>query len=486
MLVENLLIKVYCKYGAIQEVALLFSKKSSQDIVDWTRTIKEFAQFGYGRESLDLYSGMKSLGVIPDRVTFLTLISACSGLADLSEGIFIHDEIRSCGFTSDVVLGNALIDMYGKCGSLDMAKAAFNCMVIKDIVSWNTIIMVLAQHEKIIEALKMFDEMLLCGYTPDRVTYMNLLDGITCKTLLHHGSFIHSHIVASGLESEIRVVTALLSMYAKCSQAENAWNAFNRIQDHNLVTWNVLIATFAQAKQTRKAFTLFYQMQQEGLVPDSSTYVGILEACASKWILIESSHVHVQIISSSLRNDVILQTSLIHMYGKSGNVEGAWFVFGSSTIQDRPTWNAMIVVFSQHGKGTEAIQLFDRMNQQGVAPDEITWMGMLLACSHSGLVEEGWTFLSLMINKYGVKPDVEHFNCMVDLLGRAGCLDEGELLIKRMGCQPNVTTWTALLSACRTHQNLDLGDIAAMHAYRLEPRESGTYVLLSDIHVKAR
>ena len=472
---------MYCKYGAIQEVALLFSKKSSQDIVDWTKTMKEFAQFGYGRESLDLYSGMKSIGVIPDRVTFLTLISACSGLADLGKGIFIHEEIRSCGFTSDVVLGNALIDMYGKCGSLDFAKEAFNCMVIKDLVSWNTIIMVLAQCEKIIEALKMFDEMLFCGYTPDRVTYMNLLDGITCKTLLHHGSFIHSHIVASGLESEIKVVTALLSMYAKCRCLDDAWRLFHKVPNRDLVLHNAMIAGCACEGHDKEAIELYKYLDVDGLSPNARTFVSLLDACAISGSLVEGEWIHCHIKASGLESNVIVSTTLVNFYAKCGNLDFARKLFGRLTTKDVVSWNTMLTALAQHGEGKETLHLFEQMKKDGIPPNKITFYTVLSACCHSGMVSEGQDYFLSMRRDYGLYPIIEHYNILVDILVRAGRLHDAEDLIYTMPFRPSVTSWRTLLSGCRMYRNVELGKHAAKYACDLDPQSDSTYAILSGL-----
>jgi pentatricopeptide repeat protein len=253
----------------------------------------------------------------------------------------------------------------------------------------------------------------------------------------------------------------------------------------DVVAWNAMILGYAKCGQGQKALQLSRQMQHEGVHPVPVTFVGMLNACASVAALEEGRHIHEAIIQSGYESDVFVGSSLIDMYAKCGSIEDAWRVFNRMPRRNMVAWTAMLGAFAMHGHANEALAHFKRMCEQGVEIDDITFLSLLSACRHAGLVDEGLCYFKSMNSVYGISPTNEHYACVVDLLGRAGRLHDAEVLIKTMPCEPNATVWMALLGACRIHGNLEMGECIARRVLELDPGNSAGYVLLSNIYAAA-
>jgi pentatricopeptide repeat protein len=253
----------------------------------------------------------------------------------------------------------------------------------------------------------------------------------------------------------------------------------------DVVTWNAMVLGHVKCGHEHKALELFQQMQQEGVRPDSVTFVGVLNACASVIALEEGRRVHQQIIQSGLESDVFVGSSLVDMYAKCGSIEDACRVFHKMPSRDVVTWNAMLRGCAMHGHGREALRHFEQMCDEGVQPDDITFVCVLSACSHAGLVDEGMCLYASMIRDYMIPAKLEHYTCMVDLLGRAGHLQEAENMIMAMPCKPQAAAWMALLGACRIHGNVGMAECVAKRILEMERENAAGYVPLSNIYAGA-
>ena len=343
----------------------------------------------------------------------------------------------------------------------------------------------LAQHGFVHEAFSLFLEMERQGFVPDAVTYVSILSACPSTGALEWVKEVHSHALRAGLESDVRVGSGLVHMYAKSGSIDDARRVFDRIVERNVITWNVMIGGLARQGFGHEAFSLFLEMERGGFVPDSITYVSILSACASAGALEWVREVHSQAMRAGLESDLHVGTALVNMYARSGSIDEARLVFDRIVERDVITWNVMIGGLAQHGCGQEALLLFERMIAEGVGPDGVTFVATLSACSHVGLVDKGRHQFLAMTQDYGIKPTVEHYTCMVDLLGRAGHLEEAKLFILNMPLEPAGATWGALLGACRTYGNVEMAELAAKECLKLEPENAGVYVLLSNIYAAA-
>jgi pentatricopeptide repeat protein len=324
--------------------------------------------------------------------------------------------------------------------------------------------------------------MLQEGVHPDAVTYVGVLNPCASIKALEEGRRAHEHIIHSGCESDAFVGSSLVDMYAKCGSMEEASRVFNKLSSRAVVCWTAMIFGHVKGGEGHKALELFQKMQQEGVQPDTVTYVGVLNACASIMALEEGRCAHEQIIQSGCESDVFVGSSLVDMYAKCGSMEDACRVFNSMPSHDVFSWNALLGGFAMHGQGKEALVHFERMCEEGVHPGDVTFVCLLSACSHAGFVDEGLRFYALMTTVYKIPAKLEHCTCMVDLLGRAGHLQEAENIIQGMPCKPDAAVWMALLGACRIHGNLEMGERVAKQVLELEPKNAAGYVMLSNLY----
>jgi pentatricopeptide repeat protein len=482
---ENSLMDMYAKCGSIETAQRWFDKISNKNVVSWNIMISGYVQNGLANEALILFHRMNIENVIPNCVTVASMLQACAHLASLQQGMSIHGYILRSNLEVDVFVGNSLIDMYVKCGNVEIAQLVFDKMSTSDVVSWSAMITGYTQSGHTKEALSLFQKMQLEGLQPNSVTMATVLPACAHLKALPEGKCIHGCIIRSGFESDVIVSTALVDMYAKCGSMEIANQLFNKMPERDTASWNAMITGYAQNGQAHEALTLFHHMQEADLKADSVTIVGLLTACSHLAALQRGNSINGYIVRNGFDSDVIVGTALIDMYAKCGNIDVAQRTFDKISKKDVIPWSAMIAGYGMHGHCEEALHLFSKMLHTGVRPDHITFQSVLSACSHAGLVDEGMRYFDSMVQDYGITPRVEHFACMIDLLGRAGCLSEAQEMIERMPLKPNISVWGALLGACRLHHNIKLAQYVAERLFELDPKNVGYYVLLSNIYAAA-
>eukprot|EP01018_Ginkgo_biloba_P029405 Gb_03473 [translate_table: standard] len=480
--VANSLIAMYAKCGSIEAARNVFYKMSKRDVISWNAMIDGYVQNGHDNEAFILFKQMQLGDVKPNSVTIVNVLSACSHLAALQEGMWVHEYIIRRGLESDVFVGNSLVAMYAKCGSIEIAHQLFDKMPEKNAVSWNAMITGYAQNGHANEALTLFYQMHQADMTSDAITMVSVLQACAHLGALQQGKWIHDYIIQSGLESDVFVGTALIDMYSKCGRTEVAHQVFQKMPTRDVVSWNAMIAGHTQSAHANEALILFHQMQLAGTGPNSVTIVSVLLACAHLAALQQGKRIHGYTIKSGLESNELVGTALIDMYAKCGSLEIARHYFDKMLNRNVVSWSAMIDGYGMHGFGDDALELFFQMQQTGMKPNHITFVSVLSACSHTGLVDEGWHYFDSMVQDYCIAPRVEHYACMVDLLGRAGHLDEAQDFIEKMPLEPSACVWASLLGACRIHSNIELGERVAEHLFDLDPKNAGCYVLLSNIY----
>eukprot|EP01018_Ginkgo_biloba_P019490 Gb_31546 [translate_table: standard] len=483
--IMNTLVSMYAMCGSLDNARLVFEKLNNRNVFAWNVMIRGYVTNGICEEALTLYYQMQHAGIQPDNFTFPFVVKACAGVISLKTGKEIHDHIIRNGFGLDVFVGTALIDMYGKCGCIETASHVFDKMSTRNVVSWNSIIVAYVQNGHANEALKHLNQMQLADMKPDSATMVSVLPACAQLAALQQGKRIHGVIVRRGFESDVFVGTALIDMYAKCGCIEVSRRLFDNMFKRDVVSWNAIIAGYAQNGQAAEALTLFNQMYVGSMKPNSATMVNVLPACAHLTTLQHGKLIHSYIVKSGFDLDVSVGNSLIDMYAKCGSIEIAHKLFDKMSKRDVVSWNTIIAGYGMHGYGEDAIEYFSQMQQTVMKPDHITFICVLSACSHAGLVEKGWHYFYSMNEDYCITPRVEHYACMVDLLGRAGHLDDAYDFIEKMPLEPGATVWGALLSACRIHCNIKLGERVAKHLFDLKPENAGAYILLSNIYAAA-
>eukprot|EP01018_Ginkgo_biloba_P021784 Gb_10478 [translate_table: standard] len=483
--IKNSLVDMYAKCGNVEIARQLFDKMSEKPLISWNTMIARYSQNGYATEAMLLFHQMQVEAVIPNSVTIASVLPAYAHLGCLQQGKCLHGYIIKNEFESDVFVGNALIDFYVKSGSITIALHMFNKMSKRDVVSWSVMIAGYAQSGCAKEALTLFHQMQLEDMTPNSFTMVSVLLACTDLAAIQQGKWIHGYTIKSGLESDVVVGTSLIDMYAKCGSIEIARQLFDKMSKKDTVSWNAIIGAYVQSGHASNALMFFHQMQLANVTADLITIVSLLPACTHLAALQQGKSIHSYIIRSGFESDIVTGTALIDMYAKCGSIDIAQKVFDKMSKRNVISWSAMIDGYGMHGHGKDALELFSKMQQTGIKPDHITFLSVLSACSHAGLVDEGWQYFTHMIQDYCITPTVEHYACMVDLLGRAGRLDEAQDTIKNMPLEPGVSVWGALLGACRIHCNIALAEHVAEHLFYLDPGNAGCYVLLSNIYAAA-
>ncbi|GMI73453.1 mitochondrial editing factor 22 [Hibiscus trionum] len=479
------LINAAVNLGEIGYARKVFDEFSDPDVFVWNAVIRGYSKYNLFAGAIELYSRMQVLWVSPDGYTLPHVLKACGGLPCLKMGQQVHGQIFRLGFEKDVFVQNGVVAFYAKCGKIASAKVVFERLEIRNVVSWTSMISGYAQNGQPIEALRIFDEMREMGVMPDWIALVSVIRAHTDVEDLEHGKSIHSFVIKMGLELESDLLIALTAMYAKCGQVMVARSLFNQMKVPNLILWNAMISGYAKNGYADEAVKLFRDMISRNIRTDSITARSAVLACAQVGSFELARWMDNYISKSEHRDDIFVNSALIDMYAKCGNVDMARIVFDRTLDKDVVVWSAMIVGYGLHGRGREALDLYQLMNQAGVHPNDVTFLGLLTACNHSGLVEDGWKLFHCMKN-YGIEPRHQHYACVVDLLGRSGYLDQAYDFIMNMPIEPGVSVWGALLSACKIHRHVTLGEYAAERLFSLESYNTGHYVQLSNLYAYAR
>eukprot|EP01018_Ginkgo_biloba_P033954 Gb_18015 [translate_table: standard] len=481
----NNVVNMYAKCGSIVHARQVFDKMPKRDVVSWNAMIAGYTQHRQCKEALKVFRQMQRADVMPNEFTFVSVLKTCADSASLELCKQIPGHILKNGFESNISVANALVTLYTKCGSVDDARKVFDKMPQLNLVSWTAMIAGYAQNDHGQEALTLFCRMQSLGLKADHITLASVLMACSSLEALEQGKQVHGPIIKIGFELDVSVGTTLFTMYAKCGSIEDAHRLFDKMPKRDLVSWNAMIARYAQNQHGEEALKLFCRMQHIGMKPDHFTYASILRACSSIAAFELGKQVHGNIVVAGFVSDAFVSCSLADMYAKCGSIEDARELFDKLPKEDVVSWNVMIAGYAQHGHGKEALDFFQQMLTAGMKPNHITFVGILCACSHVGLADEGQRYFDSMSRDYDITPRVEHYACMVDLFGRAGCLEEAEDLINGMPFEPNDVVWRSLLGACRIHGNMEIGKRAADRLLELEPEDDSTHVLLSNIYAAA-
>lgn len=476
---------LYAKCRVIHEAYKMFDRMPERDLVCWNSVIAGFAQNGMSKRSLELFSLMQEEGQRPDLITVVSVLPASANIGDLRIGKSIHAYALRHSLESYVNVATALLDMYAKCGSIGTARRIFDSMASRTVVSWNSMIDGYSQSGNSEEALDLFQKMLDEGLKPSNVTIMGALHACADLCDIKRGQFVHKLVNELGLDSDVSVMNSLISMYGKCKRVDVAAELFRKLKVKTLVSWNAMVLGYAQNGFTIEAIRLFCKMQEKNMKWDSFTLVSIITAVAELSVLRQAKWAHALAIRTWLHKNIFVMTALVDMYAKCGAVHTARKLFDGMDERHVTTWNAMIDGYGTHGFGKEAVELFDEMCKGSVNPNDVTFLCIISACSHSGLVGEGRHYFTIMKERYGLEPKMDHYGAVVDLLGRAGKLAEAWDFILKMPVEPGINVFGAMLGACKIHKNVDLGEKAADKLFDLEPDEGGYHVLLANMYAIA-
>lgn len=420
-----------------------------------------------------------------DNYSLNIAISAAARVPSLDVGSQFHALSLKLSLASDSFVLNALINMYSSCNYPASARLVLDSAPrwASDVVSWNTIIAGYIRGGMPNKALQSFHQMAKEQVRLDEVTLLNVLVACARTGAMKVGSLCHALVVLNGFEINCYIGSSLVSMYAKCGMVEEARRVFNRMPERNVVCWTSMIAGCTQSGRFKEAVDLFRDMQIAGVKADDATIATVVSSCGQMGALDLGRYLHAYCDGHGLGKELSVKNSLIDMYSKCGDVNKAYQIFRGLTKRDVFTWTVMIMGFAMNGLCVEALDLFAQMEgEDKVMPNEVIFLGVLTACSHGGLVEQGYHHFHRMSKVYNLVPRIEHYGCMVDLLGRAKLLAEAEQFIKDMPVAPDVVVWRSLLFACRASGQVGLAEYAAERIEQLEPQRCGGHVLLSNVY----
>ncbi|KAK7304083.1 hypothetical protein RJT34_15106 [Clitoria ternatea] len=477
--VANSLLSLYCKLAPHSHAPKLFHDLSFKDVIAWTSIITGYVHLAQPHHALRLFLHMLSLGLLPNPFTLSSAVKASSHLANLPLGMSLHALVLTRGFHSNVVIASALIDMYGRNRAIEDARKLFAELPEPDNVCCTSVISTLTRNDLFKEAVGLFYGMRRSfGLVPDGFTFGTLLAAIGNLGWLRQGREVHGKVVTLGMGGNVVVGSSLLDMYGKCGSIDWSRAVFDRLRDKNSVSWTAMLGVYCQNGECETVLEL---VRERG-VADLYSFGTVIRACSGLAVVRQGKEVHCQYVRKGGWRDVIVESALVDLYAKCGCVGFAHRVFVSMEFRNLITWNAMISGFAQNGRVGEALELFEDMVKEGMEPDHITFIAVLFACSHTGLVDQGKKYFALMMKEYGIKPRVEHYTCMIDLLGRAGLIEEAESLLENVDCRYDHSHWAVLLGACTKCSDFVTAERVAKKMIQLEPDFHLIYVLLGNIY----
>ncbi|KAJ8478282.1 hypothetical protein OPV22_022009 [Ensete ventricosum] len=477
----NALITMYAKCGYCATARNVFDGMPRRDCISWNAMIAGYFENENCAEGLELFLTMRNLSLEPDVMTMTSVISASGLLPDREFGKEIHGYAIRMNFLTDVSVHNSLIQMYTSLRDLEEAEKIFLRQESKDVVSWTAMISGYEKNGSPDKALEVFEQMGANNVVPDEVTFASVLSSCASLGRLDIGTKVHVQARNIGITPCTMVGNALLDMYSKSRCIDKALEVFRQMPEKDVVTWSSVISGLRINRRSFEALSFLRQMHVD-VKPNSITFIAALSACAGVGALMCGKEIHAQALRSGLGYEGCLPNALLDLYVKCGRMEYAWTQFNILKEKDIVSWNIMLTGYAGKGRGDFAVSLFNQMIEASVHPDEVTMVGLLCACSRSGMVSQGWDYFDSMKRKYSITPNLKHYACMVDLLGRAGYLEQAYQFINDMPIEPDAAIWGALLNGCRIHHQVGLGEYAAKHVFELDDRSVGYYVLLCNLY----
>ncbi|KAL9677344.1 hypothetical protein QQ045_005573 [Rhodiola kirilowii] len=477
------LIDLYGKCGVVWDAQKLFDEMPQKNVVTWNSLIFGYLRAGALDVAVWVFLGMRKCGICPTAFSISAVLVACLQLEDVELGSQIQCLCVKSGLCYNVVVGTGLIDVYSKWGDMDQCLRIFDEIPTRNVITWTTMINAFVQNKQPDEAILCVREMRSLGLQPNEVTYNSLLSSFSDPNCMNLCRKVHCCVIREGFESYLYVAVTLVVAYSECGCSLSDYHKIcSYIRWWDQIAWNAVIAGFSRLESGKEALECFCKMKQAGFCVDFFTILSTLKAVGSMSALEEGRQIHASVLKTGNDSEVNVQNSLVSMYAKCGQISDSKRIFDLMEERDLITWNSLICGCANHGHGREAVELLENMRRTGVQPDRSTYLSVLSACSHAGLLEEGLYCFSLMKNDDVLAlPASEHYAVVVDLFGRAGYLSEAESFIDSMPIKPGISIFKALLSACLVHGNVDIATRCTRKLLELYPDDPATYVLLSNM-----
>lgn len=513
--VANTIISMYAKCGSIMDARHAFDEMSQKNVVSWNAMLCACVQHGQAEGAMELYMEMHEQGLSPNDVTLVGAMQSVAIIAEkenkdgylpctegvsLQMGKALHAAAHTKAWVSNVIVASAIVHMYAKCGSITDAEAVFTGLSCRDVVLWNVMLCAYAQHGQPEKTLQLYEEMLEVALSPDDRTYVcavqacgllaekegGYIDSLYSKAkYLENGVSLHAAAERRGYGSDVFVGNSLITMYGKCGSMLDARSMFDKLSHRDVVSWTAMLAVYAKQGATQKALQLYKQMQEEGISPNEITLLCILQMCSNAGCLDICREVHHSLVSDSRTLSPLAVTTFIHAYGRCASMVDAQAVFDNLLHPDVVSWTALIAGYAREGNCVASLLSYEKMQLVGTKPDGATFLSLLAACSHAGLVDKGVEYFESMTRDHGIAPAIEHYTSLVDLLGRAGHFSRVSELLSIMPTPPNLGIWLCLMGACQKYGKVVLGKQAFDHAIALQPNHGAAYTLMANIYADA-
>ncbi|KAL7588273.1 hypothetical protein Lser_V15G39701 [Lactuca serriola] len=485
VIISNHVLNMYAKCGKMEFARQVFDDMPERNLVSWSAMISGYDQAGKPLEAIELFARMKV--DLPNEFVFASAISACASLSAVNIGKQIHTKSVILGYSNISFVSNSLVSMYMKCKQCNDALSVFTkSSEPPNTVAYNAIITGLVEHEQVEKAFEMFKLMIQQGLVPNHFTLVPLLGNCSTTDNLRIGMELHCEAIKLNLDSIPFVGNVLIKMYSKFTQIEEAEKIFWSIKEKDMISWNTFITACNHALDHAKGIIVFKNMiETHSSIPDEFTYTSALSSCSGLTSSLLGRQIHGNLIRTRFINhdmDIGIANALINMYAKCGSIRYAVTYFNQMSFHNLVSWNTLMAGFANHGLGKEAMGLFKQMKGLHIEPDSVTFVALLAALNHTGLVNEGKFYFNEMMKTYGITPNVEHVSCIVDLLGRSRRVKEAEEYMERFCFEDDPVVLGCLLSACRVHGDLVIGKRTAGRLLKIEEISSSPFVLLSNLY----
>ncbi|WOK94535.1 pentatricopeptide repeat-containing protein [Canna indica] len=476
----NSLIQFYARSGFIDKAKRVFDAITNPDVVSFTSLIAGYCRNNLLEPAVRVFDKMLRRGLEPNEHTISSILTACEPLL----GKQIHGYMIKTMIINSVHSASALIDFYSRNLEFKLAKLVFQQLEAKNVVTWSSMISCYLQNEQLRDAFIIFNDMVSAGTRPNEFTFSTVLGACGLSQEFNElGLLFHCLAIKHQLTSDIRVSNALLTMYARCAKMEELEKVFVKIEKPDIVSWTAVISGNFQNGCYGRSIELLCSMHREGYMPNEYGLSSAISSCANLALLNQGRQFHSLAVKSGCDLNVCTGNSLINMYAKCGCIKDSKLAFDTMCTHDVMSWNSLIHGYAHHGQGREALKVLDEMLKTShIIPDDSTFLGILIACSHVGSVSEAVQYFRIMNDIFGILPSPSHYACMIDMMGRAGRLEEALHIIEQMPCNPDIMVWKTLLGSCTLHRNLELGKLAAEKIFELTQLDSASYVLLSNLH----
>ncbi|KAH7438986.1 hypothetical protein KP509_04G040100 [Ceratopteris richardii] len=481
------LVDMYARCGLLLEACSIFLKQPF-NVVAWTALLTRVTSFNCSHKIVcQLLDFMDLEGLCPSAVTFVCILKTCSAIGSIATGCKVHIEIVKRGFEGDAAANNSLIDFYVKCNFLEEAHYVFHKLSSRTVVSYNALLAgyaLLSKNEQVLDVCKLMD--LECVY-PNAITFAISLQACGNMRAKCDGQQIYAEIMKRGfpLEGDDYIGNALIDMYMKCGLLEDAYAVFSKLPVQDVISWTLIIQGYSEYGSDEEAFEYFELMQKSGISPSVVTLAYSLRVCGDLGALAKGQEVHMQSIKRGLEEEPTLRNCVLYLYSKCGMLAAAEQLFHGMLSQDIVPWNILMAGYAVCGETKEVLQIFNNVIEQNLQPDSVTFVHILNACSHEGDLEKGQMLFYSMLSHYDINPSLNHYTCMIDLLGRSGNMNAANIIITEMPLHPGLVEWHTIMAACRKWGNVDLARHGFQHARQLDEMDDNAYLYMFNIYADA-